>query len=205
MPAAALAGYLRAQATEFLRALRLHGEAGRARRPRRVPPRRRSRCAVRPAGSAAACTPSRRSWTRLVRGDAPELAWVSGTLALEHACSARLERLLLALHRLSGTAFPAQADAGSRTGTARSAAPAPPPPGRARVPVRVRRPPPVPPSRRPPPRCPNAASSPWVPRRPVPCWTGSSPWPGPGALHGAAGPRFLPFPRGRRQGRRAGQ
>ncbi|MYQ44816.1 CHAD domain-containing protein, partial [Streptomyces sp. SID4985] len=32
-----------------------------------------------------------------------ELAWVSGTFGLEHACAARLDRLLLALHRLSGT------------------------------------------------------------------------------------------------------
>jgi hypothetical protein len=39
----------------------------------------------------------------------PELAWLSGTLGLEHAYEARLERLLQALHRLSGaTGFPAQ-------------------------------------------------------------------------------------------------
>ena len=45
----------------------------------------------------------------------PELAWLSGTLAREHAYAARLERLLLALHRLSGTApFPTQQAVGSR-------------------------------------------------------------------------------------------
>ncbi|MGW5213806.1 CHAD domain-containing protein [Streptomyces sp. NPDC004051] len=123
--AAALAGYLRAQATEFLRALRLHREAGAG--------------TASSGGSVEAALALRRSarrisgslhtfqavldpdWSEAMR---PELAWVSGTLALEHACSARLERLLLALHRLSGTAFPAQADPGSRTGTARPAPPA---------------------------------------------------------------------------------
>ncbi|MBL3668777.1 CHAD domain-containing protein [Streptomyces sp. M2CJ-2] len=122
VPAGALAGYLRAQATEFLRALRLHREAGAG--------------AASSEGSVEAALALRRSarrisgslhtfqavldpdWSEAMR---PELAWVSGTLALEHACSARLERLLLALHRLSGTGFPAQTDAGSRTGTARSA------------------------------------------------------------------------------------
>ncbi|MGY3202617.1 CHAD domain-containing protein [Streptomyces sp. TE5632] len=121
VPAGALAGYLRAQATEFLRALRLHREAGAG--------------AASSEGSVEAALALRRSarrisgslhtfqavldpdWSEAMR---PELAWVSGTLALEHACSARLERLLLALHRLSGTVFPAQADAGSGTGTARS-------------------------------------------------------------------------------------
>ncbi|GKQ36943.1 CHAD domain-containing protein [Streptomyces sp. A012304] len=113
----ALAAYLRAQATEFLRALRLHRESG----------------GGGSNGSAAAAVDSvdaaralRRSarrisgtlhtfrplldpdWSEEIR---PELAWLSGTLALEHACQARLERLLLALHRLSGaTVLPAQAD-----------------------------------------------------------------------------------------------
>ncbi|WP_181798755.1 CHAD domain-containing protein, partial [Streptomyces sp. WELS2] len=46
-------------------------------------------------------------WSEEMR---PELAWLSGTLGLEHAYQARLERLLLALHRLSGvTALPVQA------------------------------------------------------------------------------------------------
>ncbi|PWI09496.1 metal-binding protein [Streptomyces sp. NWU339] len=124
VPAGALAGYLRAQATEFLRALRLHREAGAG--------------AASSEGSVEATLALRRSarrisgslhtfqavldpdWSEAMR---PELAWVSGTLALEHACSARLERLLLALHRLSGTVFPAQADAGSGTGTARPSPP----------------------------------------------------------------------------------
>ncbi|MFF0111498.1 CHAD domain-containing protein [Streptomyces prasinus] len=115
MSAEVLAGYLRAQATEFLRALRLHREAGTG--------------AAASQGSAEAALALRRAarrisgslhtfqavldpgWSEAMR---PELAWVSGTLALEHACSARLERLLQALHRLSGTAaLPARGPAGA--------------------------------------------------------------------------------------------
>ncbi|MGV9553270.1 CHAD domain-containing protein, partial [Streptomyces ardesiacus] len=45
------------------------------------------------------------AWAEEMR---PELAWLSGTLAMEHAYASRLERLLQALHRLSGSsAFPA--------------------------------------------------------------------------------------------------
>ncbi|WP_055709963.1 CHAD domain-containing protein, partial [Streptomyces puniciscabiei] len=108
----ALGAYLRAQATEFLRALRLHRETG---------------------GTTAAGAEESVDWARLLRRSArrisgslhtfrplldadwseemrPELAWLSGTLGLEHAYEARLERLLLALHRLSGaTALPVQA------------------------------------------------------------------------------------------------
>ncbi|MFJ4723082.1 CHAD domain-containing protein [Streptomyces luteogriseus] len=106
----ALAGYLRAQATEFLRALRLHRETGSG--------------ASGSGGSAEAARALRRSARRISAGlhtfqsllDSdwceamrPELAWVSGTLAMEHAYTARLERLLTALHRLSGsTALPGQ-------------------------------------------------------------------------------------------------
>ncbi|MGW6543087.1 CHAD domain-containing protein [Streptomyces massasporeus] len=106
----ALAGYLRAQATEFLRALRLHRETGSG--------------ANGSEGSADAARALRRSARRISAGlhtfqpllDSdwceamrPELAWVSGTLAMEHAYTARLERLLTALHRLSGaTALPGQ-------------------------------------------------------------------------------------------------
>ncbi|MFC5956618.1 CHAD domain-containing protein [Streptomyces pratens] len=137
VPAEALAGYLRAQATEFLRALRLHQESGAG--------------AASSEGSVEAALALRRSarrisgslhtfqaaldpdWSEAMR---PELAWVSGTLALEHACSARLERLLQALHRLSGTAaLPAQGPAGAGSaggpggpdgpgGSARSSVPA---------------------------------------------------------------------------------
>lgn len=106
----ALGGYLRSQATEFLRALRLHRETGAtaggagesvdAARALR-------RSARRISGSLHTFRPLLDpDWSEEMR---PELAWLSGTLALEHACAARLERLLLALHRLSGSAaFPVQ-------------------------------------------------------------------------------------------------
>jgi hypothetical protein len=54
----------------------------------------------------------------------PELAWVSGTLAMEHAYTSRLERLLTALQRLSGsTAFPGQTAAAAAGPRADAAAP----------------------------------------------------------------------------------
>ncbi|MER7897321.1 CHAD domain-containing protein [Streptomyces sp. NPDC096046] len=122
-----LAGYLRAQATEFLRALRLHRETGAG--------------ANGSEGSAEAARALRRSARRVSAGlhtfqslldtdwceaMRPELAWVSGTLAMEHAYTARLERLLTALHRLSGsTARPAQTGArAGATAPAEAGAPA---------------------------------------------------------------------------------
>lgn len=101
----ALAGYLRAQATEFLRSLRQHretggaasagGESGDAARSLRHAARRIS-------GSLHTFRPLLDAdWSEGMR---PELAWLSGTLAREHAYAARLERLIGALHRLSGTA-----------------------------------------------------------------------------------------------------
>ncbi|MEW2610480.1 CHAD domain-containing protein [Streptomyces sp. NPDC047880] len=123
----ALAGYLRAQATEFLRALRLHRETGSG--------------TSGSEGSAEAARALRRSarrisaslhsfqslldadWCEAMR---PELAWVSGTLAMEHAYTARLERLLTALHRLSGSsALPSQAAASAAGSRAAGAAPVP--------------------------------------------------------------------------------
>ncbi|MFE1288815.1 CHAD domain-containing protein [Streptomyces sp. NPDC058751] len=107
----ALAGYLRAQATEFLRSLRQHretggaasggGESGDAARSLRHSARRIS-------GSLHTFRPLLDAdWSEGMR---PELAWLSGTLAREHAYAARLERLIGALNRLSGTAaLPGQA------------------------------------------------------------------------------------------------
>ncbi|MFI5568642.1 CHAD domain-containing protein [Streptomyces sp. NPDC051740] len=100
---AALAGYLRAQATEFLRALRLHREtgAGAAASEGSVGAARALRRAARRVSASLhtfhpVLDPD---WSEAMR---PELAWVSGTLALEHAYASRLDQLLLALHRLSG-------------------------------------------------------------------------------------------------------
>ncbi|MQY38244.1 hypothetical protein SRB17_62540 [Streptomyces sp. RB17] len=119
----ALAAYLRAQATEFLRALRLHRETGGANGagPARAQASVTDNGAEKSVDAARALRRSARrisgslhtfrplldaDWSEEMR---PELAWLSGTLGLEHAYEARLERLLLALHRLSGaTAFPGQ-------------------------------------------------------------------------------------------------
>ncbi|SES21579.1 CHAD domain-containing protein [Streptomyces sp. yr375] len=152
----ALAGYLRDQATEFLRALRLHRETGGAtshspaHASAHAPAHRSS---TRAAGDAAGSAEERVDAVRALRRSArrisgslhtfrplldaewsegirPELAWLSGTLALEHAYGARLERLLLALNRLSGatpTPVPTQTP-GTSTGdrsTASAAAPRP--------------------------------------------------------------------------------
>ena len=104
----ALAGYLRTHATEFLRALRLHRETGGATGSGEESvdaARALRRSARRISGSLHTYRPLLDpAWSESMR---PELAWLSGTLALEHAYEARLERLLLALHRLSGAAaFP---------------------------------------------------------------------------------------------------
>ncbi|MEU2712547.1 CHAD domain-containing protein [Streptomyces sp. NPDC007205] len=107
----ALAAYLRARATEFLRALRLHREtggttAGGAEESVDAA-RLLRRSARRISGSLHTFRPLLDpDWSEEMR---PELAWLSGTLGLEHAYESRLERLLQALHRLSGlTALPAQ-------------------------------------------------------------------------------------------------
>ncbi|MGW6794220.1 CHAD domain-containing protein [Streptomyces chartreusis] len=113
----ALAGYLRAQATEFLRALRLHRETGGdGGAPARTKARAGDNGTQESVDAARALRRSARrisaslhtfrplldtDWSEAIR---PELAWLSGTLAMEHAYAARLERLLLALHRLSGAA-----------------------------------------------------------------------------------------------------
>ncbi|MFI1363239.1 CHAD domain-containing protein [Streptomyces griseochromogenes] len=108
----ALAGYLRAQATEFLRALRLHRETGGGPAANGTEEsvdaaRALRHSARRISGSLHTFRPLLDAdWSEEMR---PELAWLSGTLGLEHAYGSRLERLLLALHRLSGsTPVPAQ-------------------------------------------------------------------------------------------------
>lgn len=99
----ALAGYLRAQATEFLRALRLHretGAGGAASEGSVEAARALRRAARRVSASLHTFQPVLDpDWSEAMR---PELAWVSATLALEHDCAARLNQLLQALHRLSG-------------------------------------------------------------------------------------------------------
>jgi len=109
----ALAGYLQAQATEFLRSLRQHRETGGAANGSEESgdaARALRRSARRISGSLHTFRPLLDAdWSEAMR---PELAWLSGTLAREHAYGARLERLLAALNRLSGAApFPAQGGA----------------------------------------------------------------------------------------------
>lgn len=106
---AALAPYLRGQAAEFLRSLRLHHEhsapadsgghdATAATRALRRSARRISGCLH---TFRAALDPL---WADQLRA---ELAWLSGILAREHAYAGRLTRLVEALHQLSGPALPA--------------------------------------------------------------------------------------------------
>lgn len=117
----ALAGYLRAQATEFLRALRSHRDTGGGSGgvPARAQPRATEAGTEDSTDAALALRRSARrisgtlhtfrplldaDWSESLR---PELAWLSGTLGREHAYAARLDRLVTALNRLSGaTAFP---------------------------------------------------------------------------------------------------
>ncbi|WP_432054832.1 CHAD domain-containing protein [Streptomyces sp. bgisy022] len=112
VPVAALERHLRAQATAFLRALRLHRETGPGATPEEAAEAARAlrRSARRISAGLHTFQPLLdRDWAQSL---SPELAWVSGTLAVEHGCTARLERLLTALHRLSGApVLPAQAAA----------------------------------------------------------------------------------------------
>ncbi|CAL9483435.1 CHAD domain-containing protein [Streptomyces sp. enrichment culture] len=108
-----LAPYLHARANDFLRALRTHAEssgtdtagAEEATRALRAAARRISGTlhTFRPLLDGA--------WADGLRS---ELAWLSGTLAQEHACTSRLVRLVDALSRLTGGPVPAPR--GSRTG-----------------------------------------------------------------------------------------
>ncbi|MGW0085450.1 CHAD domain-containing protein [Streptomyces sp. NPDC003393] len=114
----ALSDYLRAQATEFLRALRLHHETGGGGKSVDAV-RALRRAARRISGTLHTFGPLLdEAWAEQLRA---ELAWTSGTLAREHAYQARLERLLQALHRLSpevaagGRADTGDVAVGSRT------------------------------------------------------------------------------------------
>ncbi|WP_438313224.1 CHAD domain-containing protein [Streptomyces sp. HUAS TT3] len=96
-----LGAYLRAQATAFLRGLRLHEECGADAADGADAARSLRGAARRISGSLATFrTVTDSSWADGLRG---ELAWLASTLADEHAYAARLTRLLDALHRLSGS------------------------------------------------------------------------------------------------------
>ena len=96
-----LGTYLRAQATEFLRSLRQHRESGAAGAGADTADAARAlrRAARRISGTLHTFRPLLDAdWSDALR---PELAWLSGTLALEHAYGDRLHRLNEALHRLT--------------------------------------------------------------------------------------------------------
>ncbi|MGW2018699.1 CHAD domain-containing protein [Streptomyces sp. NPDC001927] len=94
-----LSPYLQARAGDFLRALRLHTEAGADTTGAEEAARALRAAARRIGGTLHTFRPLLdASWADQLR---TELAWLSGTLALEHACTARLVRLVDALSRLS--------------------------------------------------------------------------------------------------------
>nr|WP_202122194.1 CHAD domain-containing protein [Streptomyces sp. BA2] len=99
-----MSAYLQGQATEFLRSLRLHRESttdAQGAEESLEAARALRRAARRIGGTLHTFHPLLdQEWAAGLR---PELAWLSGTLAREHAYATRLERLLDALHRLSGT------------------------------------------------------------------------------------------------------
>lgn len=97
-----LAGYLHTRAGDFLRSLRLYSESGSDTAAAEAAARALRGSARRIGGSLhtyrALLDPG---WADQLR---TELGWLSGTLAQEHACTARLQRLVTALARLSGLA-----------------------------------------------------------------------------------------------------
>ncbi|MFD3972363.1 CHAD domain-containing protein [Streptomyces cyaneofuscatus] len=106
---AVLAPYLQGQAGDFLRSLRLHREHS---APSGANGQGAEAAARALRGSARRISGSLHTfrtvldpvWADHLR---TELAWLSGTLAREHAYAGRLTRLLDALHQLSGAALPA--------------------------------------------------------------------------------------------------
>ncbi|MFG2429257.1 CHAD domain-containing protein [Streptomyces sp. NPDC048590] len=106
---AVLAPYLRDQAAAFLRGLRLHREHS-------APVDAGTQCADEAARALRHAARRIGGTLHTFRGALEtawadqlrtELAWLSGTLAREHAYATRLARLLEALHQLSGAALPA--------------------------------------------------------------------------------------------------
>lgn len=119
-----LTGHLQDQATEFLRSLRTHRESGgtgSGGEESAEAARALRGAARRIGGTLHIFRPLLDTeWSDTLR---TELAWLSSTLGHEHACAARLERLLGALHRLSGAPpLPTQAVGTRGTGTPRPAA-----------------------------------------------------------------------------------
>ncbi|MER8155031.1 CHAD domain-containing protein [Streptomyces sp. NPDC094472] len=99
-----LSAYLHAQAGDFLRSLRLHRESGSDVQEAAEAARLLRRAARRISGALYVYRPlTDTAWSDELR---TELAWLSGTLAREHAYAERLDRLRGALRRLSGAGGP---------------------------------------------------------------------------------------------------
>ncbi|WP_413101874.1 CHAD domain-containing protein [Streptomyces sp. Inha503] len=99
-----LSAYLHAQAGDFLRSLRLHRESGSDVQEAAEAARLLRRAARRISGALYVYRPiTDTAWSDGLR---TELAWLSGTLAREHAYAERLDRLRGALYRLSGAGGP---------------------------------------------------------------------------------------------------
>ncbi|MFJ8758530.1 CHAD domain-containing protein [Streptomyces cyaneofuscatus] len=106
---AVLAPYLQGQAGDFLRSLRLHREHSAPSDANGQGAEAAARALRRSARRISGSLHTFRTvldpiWADHLR---TELAWLSGTLAREHAYAGRLTRLLEALHQLSGAALPA--------------------------------------------------------------------------------------------------
>ncbi|MEU6625665.1 CHAD domain-containing protein [Streptomyces litmocidini] len=110
-----LAPYLHARAADFLRGLRLHTESG-SDTAGAEEAARTLRGAARRIGGTLHTFRSLldTAWADRLR---TELAWLSGTLALEQACTSRLVRLVDALSRLSNGGGPVPAARGTEGGT----------------------------------------------------------------------------------------
>ncbi|MEU2232753.1 CHAD domain-containing protein [Streptomyces vietnamensis] len=121
-----LAPYLHARAADFLRGLRLHRESGSDTAGGEEAARTLRGAARRIGGTLHTFRPLLdTAWADQLR---TELAWLSGTLALEQACTSRLVRLVDALSRLSNGGGPvpaarnAEGGAGLTVGAARAGA-----------------------------------------------------------------------------------
>ncbi|GAA2310831.1 CHAD domain-containing protein [Streptomyces violaceusniger] len=116
-----LSAYLHAQAGDFLRSLRLHRESGSDVQEAAEAARLLRRAARRISGALYVYRPiTDTAWSDELR---TELAWLSGTLAREHAYAERLDRLRGALHRLSGAGVPSDRSSQGEGTAAEAASP----------------------------------------------------------------------------------
>lgn len=114
-----VAPYLHARAADFLRGLRIHGESGSDSAGTDEAARTLRAAARRISGTLHTFRPLLEpAWADQLR---TELAWLSGTLALEQACTSRLVRLVDALSRLSSSGGPVPAARGGGEGPRASA------------------------------------------------------------------------------------